>query len=915
MSVIRFTAPIMLALLALLLVAVAAARRRRASAASVILRLLAMALLIVGLAGPQISGRRGAQTVVFAVDLSDSIGAEARRQALAFMRASAEHRRPGDRIGVATFGRDALIDEVPSAHPGLAAATQPEGEGTDLSRAILASIAAMPEEGRRRVLLLTDGNNNRGDLDAALAVARSQDIEVSVIPLQPQQSAEVLVEEVEAPEEVRVGERFTVRIAVGSTVEAAVPLRVREGDLTIAQRVLALRPGRTIVSFERRAGTEGLLTYTATIAPSPDGTAANNRASAVTSVRGAPVIWYAARVHGPIVQALRAQGIRVRTVPPESLPAAATGYRGVAAVVFDDVPATVLSRAQMAALSDYVGTLGGGFVAVGGLHSFGIGGYAKTPLEDVLPVSMDVRHRLAIPSMAIVLVIDTSGSMGSFGPQLAKVELAKETAQSVIDLLGERDVIGVIGFDQEPRWLVRPTQARFRDRILAQLARVQAGGGTNMHPAIAMAYDTLARSSTKVRHVIVLSDGQTDPGDFQGLIARMAQDKITVSSVAIGADADRQIMENVARWGAGRFYHARDVYTIPQILTAEALLASRAYIVEERFVPETARAELVGDLRLPALRGYVATAPKPAASLHLVSAQNDPILAAWQYGLGRAVAFTSDAAPRWAAEWMPWPDLARFWSRLVRWVAHEDSGGLSLTVEHAAGGTALIVDAFTPAGEPVDGLAVRARVAGPSVPADPITVLQAAPGRYEAALPLGRAGTYTVTVSARGGGFAAVRTTGLVIPYSPEIRVLTADRGTLLRIAEATGGKVIEDPRDAMVPLRTGGRTADAWPPLAAAALALFVGEIVLRRIPAIGHHLLTLGGMVAARLRRQPTTAELEEEARYAEADRWKLIEPEERPSSESMEAAAKLYIARLKGTPRDDGSGNQETPDERGR
>ena len=170
-------------------------------------------------------------------------------------------------------------------------------------------------------------------------------------------------------------------------------------------------------------------------------------------------------------------------------------------------------------------------------------------------------------------------------------------------------------------------------------------------------------------------------------------------------------------------------------------------------------------------------------------------------------------------------------------------------------------------------------------------------------------------MTARGGGFAAVRTTGLVIPYSPELRVLTADRGTLLRIAEATGGKVIEDPRDAMVPSRTGRRTADAWPPLAAAALAIFVSEIVLRRIPAIGHHLLTLGGMVAARLRRQPTAAELEEERRYAGADRWKLIEPEEHASSESMEAAAKLYIARLKAGQRDDGSGDQETHDGRER
>lgn len=898
MSLIRFSTPFVLALLVLLLVTTLAARRRRAPRTALALRLLAIAVLIVALAGPQVLGLRGTQTVVFAVDLSDSIGPQARQQALAFMRDAAARRRSGDRIGVVIFGADAFIDEIPSAHPKLAAAAQTAGEATDLSRAILASIAAMPEAGQRRIILLTDGNANRGDLDAALTVARSQEIEVSVVPLQPQHSAEVLVEDVTAPAEVRVGERFPVRIAVIATVPSQVRLRMAEDDATIAQRMLAVGEGRTIVTLERRARTEGLLTYTATIAASPDGTAANNRASAVVSVGGAPIVWYVARTPGVVAAALRAQGIRVSAIAPESLPAAAPGYRGVSAIVLDDVPATILSRAQMAALRDYVAVLGGGLVAIGGLQSFGIGGYARTPLEDVLPVSMDVRHRLAIPSMAVVIVLDTSGSMGSFGQQIAKVELAKETSQSVIDLLGERDIIGVVGFDQESRWLVRPTQARFRDQILAQVARIQAGGGTNMHPALAMAHAYLARSQAKVRHVIVLSDGQTDPGDFRGLVTRMAQDKITVSSVAIGADADRQIMENVSRWGRGRFYHARDVYTIPQILTAEALLASRAYIVEERFVPETVRTDLVEDLTPPSLRGYIATAPKPAASLHLISTQDDPILAAWQFGLGRAIAFTSDAAPRWAVEWMAWPDLARFWSRLVRWVAREDSGGLTVTLEPGTADTALIVDAFTPAGEPIDGLTVQGRVAGPSATAGPLAVMQSASGRYEAVLPLQRSGTYAVTVTARGPGFAAVRTTGFVIPYSRELKDLTADRGTLLRIAEATGGKVIEDPTDAMVPSRSGRRTADVWPPLVAAALGAFVGEIVLRRIPAIGHHLMILVGVVTARLRAQPTADELEEARRYAAADRWKLVEPEEHASSESMEAAAKLYIARLKAT-----------------
>src|SRR5437773_10504824 len=189
---------------------------------------------------------------------------------------------------------------------------------------------------------------------------------------------------------------------------------------------------------------------------------------------------------------------------------------------------------------------------------------------------MAVRHRLAIPSMAIILVIDTSGSMGAFGTQIAKVELAKETAQSVIDLLGEHDVLGVVAFDQEARWLAAPTQGRHRDRAIEQVSRIQAGGGSNMYPAMCLAYEYLRHSAAKVRHVIVLSDGQTDPGDFQTLLRRMAADKITASAVAIGADADLELMQHVARWGGGRSYATRDLYSIPQILTAEGWLRSGA---------------------------------------------------------------------------------------------------------------------------------------------------------------------------------------------------------------------------------------------------------------------------------------------------------------------------------------------------
>ena len=924
MSALRFSHPEALLLFLLVPAALAFARRRAVGSGPLVLRTMVLAMAVLSLAAPQISRTGTGQNVIFALDASESISPAARADAVDFIHAAAARRRPVDRIGAVTFAADAVVEEAPSESPALAFTARPASGATDIAQAIRTALATLPSGGARRVVLATDGNANRGDLDQALALARSQGVEISVIPLLPGAGDDTLVEDVIAPTEVRAGEQFDVRVALASTTGARVNLRLMENDAEIARRRLTLGAGRTVITVRRVAQREGLLRFRAEITAAPDATRANNSASALVAVRGAPLVWYVADDPGPLPQALRAQGVRVVPMRPDSLPASAAEYRMAAAVVLDDVPAHRLSRPQQEALRDFVGALGGGLIAIGGPHSFGVGGYARTPLEEALPVSMDVRHRLALPSMAIILVIDTSGSMGSFGQQIAKVELAKETAQSVVDLLGERDVIGVISFDQEPRWLVAPTEARHRDQVLEQVARVRAGGGTVMYPALRLAYEYLRRSPAKIRHAIVISDGQTDPGDFEGLITRLTREHITTSAVAVGADADEQIMRSVARWGGGRYYLTRDLYSVPQILTAEALLASRAYIVEERIVPKLRQRGLIDDFTAPALRGYVATAPKPAGTVHLTSPEDDPILAVWQYGLGRAVAFTSDARARWAAEWMGWADLARFWTRLVRWASRDDADGLVVSIEQlgpagqpgtSVGSAAIILDAFTPAGEPVNGLRAAASVAGPagvrSVP-----LVQSASGRYEGEVEASQPGSYAVTVAAGEGTAPRVKTTGFVVPYSPELRDLTPNRVLLARIIEATGGAILTDPREALAPARGAQTAAEGWPYLASLAVALFLAEITWRRVPAIAEYSRAALTAFGARLRRRPAAEDLEADRFYEEADRWNLVDSGSSEGAESMEAAARLYIARLRAAQSGErsGEGPQAKPKEPG-
>ncbi|MDQ7820123.1 MAG: VWA domain-containing protein [Armatimonadota bacterium] len=907
MTPVRVDHPAAVLLLVAVPVAVALAARRALPRGALVLRLAVLAALALAAAHPAVRRPGGDLTVVFAVDVSDSVRAAQRQAAERFVRDASALRRPGDRIGLVVFGADAVVEEVPSADPLLAFVSRPPGHATDLAAAIRAALGVLPPEGSRRVVILSDGRPTRGDLAGALALARAAGVEVSAVSLDAPPPAEVLVDAVTAPTEVRVGERFDVAVALEATAPAQVDLAVSGPDGVVARRSLQVPAGRSVVRIPQQARREGTLLYAATIAATPDTSAANNRAEAAVRVRGQPVVWYVASAPGPLGRWLEAAGVRVRGLAPQALPAGVFAFAEAAAVVLDDVPATDLSPAQLGALRDYVERAGGGLVVVGGPHSYGVGGYAGTPLEDALPVAMDVRHRLAMPSLAIVLVIDTSGSMGAFGQQIAKVDLAKETAQAVIDLLGERDIIGVIAFDQDARWLAAPTEARHREQVMDQVARLVAGGGTNMYPALRLAYDYLRTASARVRHVIVLSDGQTDPGDFQGLVSRMAQDRITVTAVAIGTDADESLMRSIARWGGGRYYAARDVYTIPQILTAEALIASRAYLVEEPFVPRVARRGLADGFAFPPLRGYVATAPKAAATVHLVSAQEDPVLATWQRGLGRAVAYTSDATDRWASAWMAWPDAARFFTRLVRWALRDEDDDLTAVLDTHTTPPRVVVDAVTADGEPVDGLQVRALLDGPA-PAE-ADLVQTGPGRYEGAVDLAQPGAYALTVAARDrSGTVRVRTAGVVVPASPELRPPTSSPPVLAQVVEATGGRLLASPREAVAPGRGSPAAAPAWPALTALAVGLFAAEVTLRRLPVLGVHLTALAASLRARLARTGGAQEEEEDRQYAEADRWALLQPPPEASA-SMQQAARLYIAKLKAQQdRPHGRGNTE-------
>jgi len=910
-------------------------RRRRVS--FVALRTAALVLLVLALAGLGISRGSDRIDLLLLLDSSDSVDGEARRAALETFDALRARLRPDDGAGVVRFGADVEVERLPAgsraaaaggeggeggaaARPGGGAAgtREVDASATDIEAALLAAVAQFGEEGSRRILLASDGAENRGHAAAAGAVARAAGVEVDVLPAASGPSGgEVLVRDVSAPAGVRAGETREVTVIVRSrTRTPARALLLRDGSVA-GGRSLLLEPGENAIPFELPFPQRGLAAVTAVVEAGDDRFAENNRFTRLVEVTGSPAVLYvssAGRRSSALLDALAVQGIRTVEREASRVPGTLAALLPYDAVVLDDVPGFSFSWEKMETIERFVRDAGGGLLMIGGPHSFGAGGWFETPIERALPVDMDVTSQAELPRLALVIVTDKSGSMGGMVPTgETKLDVVKSAALSVLEVLNPFDRVGLLAFDADTEWTVPLTEAQNRDQIAADLATLQPGGGTVLYPALEEAYLALAGIEAAVKHVIVLSDGLTNPGEFERLARAMRAAKITVSTVAVGDDADRDLMAAIAQWAGGRTYATQDPRNVPRIFMTETLLASRGLVVESRFLPQaSAPQELLAGIdpsSLPPLLGFVLTYSKQGATQVLGALHGAPLLATWRYGLGRAAAFTSDLAGRWGREWVAWESFPRFAAQLVRWVEPQASAEVlhpSVSIARATG--TISVDAWDALGEFVNGLEVSAVVADPRRDRREVPLPQSGPGRYEGTFAAGEVGDYVASVSARAAdGTASVRTVGVSVSYPEEYLDTGTDRRLLEGLAALTGGGVVDrdDPAslDRLVRRERGAssRRAALWPLLAALALGCFFLDIAARKLTlpeGLRDRLVKLFGRKGgAREWSYEELAAMVQQAR--EEERRKLRERIAGMRAEgkvSSDLAAYLYIARMR-------------------
>lgn len=856
----RFAAPLLLALglpLGLLLLVRLRALprdhhgvRRRVIQALMFLAAIAASLAIARLEWGTPQDR---VAIVFAVDRSRSVerstddGAE---EALGQARDAVRTMREGDVAGVVVFGAEAATEVVPQERPELTRShASIARDATDIGAAIRRALADLPSDYTGRIVLVTDGVETDGDALAAAQIAAGRGVSIDVLPVERAPSPEVAIERVQLPETADPGQPVELRIVTRATRSAPVRVRVLRDGVAIAEADTVVGEGSDVLTMRDVADGAGMHRYDVVLEPTDtasDGTPENNEGGAFLRVTGtshALILSDHEDEQTALADAIRHVGFEVDVRGRAGAPVQLSELASYDLVILADLNARAFSEDQMTAFRAFVHDLGGGLLMIGARDSFGLGGYAYTPIEEALPATFDLRRRRDRASLAMVIAIDRSGSMSvPVRPGVTKLDVANEAAGQSAMLLSPADRVGVEHVDTEPFWTLPMTSVTDPSAVAAAIHRAQpGGGGIYVDTALVAGYDALRREETQLKHLLLFSDGDDSEEMTQSrtLVSTAMRDGITTSIVSMGRGVNTPELEQLSRLGGGRFYIVEDMTQLPRIFTEETIAASRSAIVEEEIHPQLGTASEITEgidfAHGPPLGGFVVTNPRPRASVLLVARGEDPLLSTWQYGVGRSGTFTCDAGGGLGRAWLSWDGYGALFGQLARGLARSPErhdADVSVTVHGGRGHVR--VEAVDEQGHYRNYLDLAASIAAPGGASTDVTLVQTGPGRYEADFDAGAPGAYIATVremDAEGTG-ALVASSGVVRTRGDELRGDGTDHALLAQVAAATDGHVLTSLSRVFVdrPPPTYSYRG-LWRELVLAAMLMLLASVALRRL------------------------------------------------------------------------------------
>ena len=831
-------------------------------------RSLVIVLLVAALSQPSLVETSDGISVVVVADASRSIPVATRAAAQAWLQDRAKSRSSArDRLGVVTFAKSAEIASKPEAASKINIMSHADDAiGSDLAAGVRMAMALMPRDTRNRIVLLSDGNETSGNIVEAALVARAAGVAIDVVPLQVSVTNDTMVESLRAPTRARRGQSVDAKMIIRAQkpIDGRIRFEIDGEAIDLDSKnisnamVVHLDTGPNVITIPvalPRSGVVRMKAIFEPLDPTADAIPENNVASALTFVSGEGrvlIVDDSGAETQAFAQALRASQLDVQVANATVLadPTVAGSYD---AIVLANIARWNLDQAADRSLEIAVHDLGVGLLMLGGDHSFGAGGWTDSETAKALPVEMNPPQERQLPRGALALIIDCSGSMASpvSGSNMDQQQCANEAAIAGIRTLTAGDQVTVIAFDDSAAVVVPLTNVENPDAIAKQVRRIVPRGGTNLFPAIDLAAKELEGSKQSVKHIVILTDGQTmgDPADGIRMVQILARKGISVSTVSIGDSTNDPLLVDMAKVGGGRCYPVKSQnaqLVLPQIFIKEATVLNRSLLAEGSFAPSVGGQSPPGipiSKSMPQLAGYVITAPRGGLAqnaLVLASKDNaDPLFAWWNYGVGRSAAFTSDLSSRWGSAWVAWSGYQPWCAGLTRWLLRQSAPiDTSLTTQLDGDDALVELSIRDDAQSSASTTVATAKVLAPDGSLLNVPLRQVAPGRWSAKFPTDASGAYLVNAALQQG--ASERTVfvqaAVNVSYPREFRFQREDLPKLQQVAQSSGGRVLQL-GDTSVQLFEAGGTLPAqslrqvWDLLLYAATLLFIVDVAARRL------------------------------------------------------------------------------------
>lgn len=829
---------------------------------AITLRCLTILILIAMLSRMMFTRRNEHVTVIAVLDRSQSISEDLQKESRDYLAGALAEKDKENLFAVVDVAEIASISSLPSGATVIRERnTTLNGQQSRIADGVQMALAIAPPDTATRILLVSDGNETAGNLKEAARAAAANGIRIDVLPCVYDNKNEVIFKRLAAPASARSGQTVSLRFILSSTTETTgklvLNLNGKSVDLDPGSAEVAvpieLKPGTNVKTVSIPIGTRGIHDFQAFFLPDnpqADRIEQNNRASALTFVAGpGHIMVYDA---GPteegtdsgglkLAKALKNSDIDARYGLVSDFPQNLTQLMNTDGIILVNTGSDNFTYQQQELICSYVTDLGGGLIMVGGDYSFGAGGWIGSPVAEILPVDLDPPQKKQLPKGALVLIMHACEiPQGNYW--------GKKTAKAAIGTLSRLDLAGILayGWQGGGNWVHKLDVVGDKKTINAKIDTMQMGDMPDLGALLQQAYTALSKVDAGQKHVLVISDGDPQP-PTQALLDQCKAAGITCSGIAINPHSKNDIYSllRVAEATEGRFYHVKNANQLPKIFIKEAQTVRRALILEETFTPilTYSLSEITKGIStgFPPLDGYVLTGPREGLSQIILSShQGDPILASCQSGLGRAVAFTSSADSRWAANWLGWPGFETFWEQAVRWAARSTQNtDCDVFVDVQGKDVSVNVEAVDAKGKYMQFAGIDAQVIAPGIPSKVMELSQTGPGQYQGSYEAATSGSHIVNLRYRKIGEddkTYTRQVPVTIPFAPEFRDLS-DNAELLRVVaeDITGGRVLSKTPEADIFDATGLKFPSAQLPLTKPLmliwLAVFLTDIAVRRI------------------------------------------------------------------------------------